>query len=561
MENVKLEKIYLVGVHDLYPGLEENPSALLKDIPQTTAIEFIAYLLHLYNVRTRDDHRFQSGHLIQWMMQMENADRIKISDFIQLNEKQVFTSSFKVLDRRPMLNLIQHILVYCRPGNDVLTQSDYSCLFKCLIYFNSLENEVQEKLFNWDGNGSTDQFANYIMTAQIRNIEHESSKDYVIQFLKVYYFFEFLTSHKKYSRHLDIFISTLGLTNYNEYLFKIVHPFLNLLTSGTPSPKMHIDDAGEKMLFYSRLTINGKITKTDKDYKALRQYPLFETEHHIYLFLDYRFFIDKIYQGLLFDFTAITDIPFSNLKSDIGREFSEHILFYTIMNKCFGQYATTCLTGENIKARMNDGEPDYYIRKDSKIFLFEFKDITLSANVKYSGDAEEIKSGIAEKLEINIKGKQKGIKQLINTIRNLRTGLYNEKAIDVIDRKGMTIFPIIVHTDVSLESCGVNYFLSKRMKQLLALEDIEGITIKDLVMINLDTLIKLQDHFSDGKLDIEDCINNYVSYISSENSQTATFPFDGFLKYYFTHKHKIKIGEPHDFASIIKSFADARSSE
>lgn len=554
MRNVQIEKQFLLSQTDIYPEIEITPSLLLSTVPQTHALEFISYLLHLYNVRIRTDREFQSRHLIQWMMQMENADKITISNFINLNKDLVFDTSFKVINRRPFLNLMQHILVHSLPGNEPLKSVHYSTLFKCLLYFNLLENQVQEELFNWEGTGDTEQFANIIMVTQVRNMEHERFKDYVIQFLKVYYFFVFLESHSKYADYLKVFLQHLDLTSYTGYLWKLMNPFLRLLTNETPTPKMHIDDKGKALLFYQLLTINGKITETDKDYKPLRQYPLFESEAQTYTFMDYRFFVDKFFQGFLFDFATTVKISYANLKADMGNEFSEHILFYTVMEKCFGRYGTIRLKGDEIKSKIGDSEPDYYIRNGAAILLFEFKDVVLSADIKYSGNADKIKAGIADKLEKNWQGKRKGITQLLHTIKAISGGEYRDKNIDSIDIKDIFIYPIIVHTDVTFESCGVNYFLNKRMKELAGQEVIENISIKNLVMINLDTLIKLQDHFAEGKLDLEDSIKAYISYISSNDPQTATFPFDEFVKYYFTEKHKEDIGNPKDFDRIINSF-------
>lgn len=559
MKNVQIEKQFLLSQPDIYSDVEIDPCILLSAVPQTHALEFISYLLHLYNVRIRTDHEFHSRHLMQWMMQMENTDKIRISNFIQLNKELVFDTSFKVINRRPFLNLVQYILVHSRPGNEPLDSTHYSTLFKCLLYFNSGENKLQEQLFNWDGTGDTEQFANIIMVAQVRNIEHERFKDYVIQFLKVYYFFVFLESHSKYAGYLKVFLTHLGLTSFTGYLWKLMNPFLRLLTSETATPKMHIDDAGKALHFYQQLAINGKIMEIDKDYKPLRQYPLFESEVQTYTFMDYRFFVDKFFQGFLFDFATTVKISYGNLKADMGNEFSEHILFYTVMKKCFGRYGTIRLTGEEIKSMIGDGEPDYYIREGAALFLFEFKDVVLSADIKCCGDAAKIKTGIADKLEKNSLGKRKGISQLLHTIKAISSGLYQEKNVDNVDVKDIAIYPIIVHTDITLESCGVNYFLNKRMTGLAADVAIENVSIKNLVLINLDTLIKLQDHFADGKLVLADCIKAYISYISSDDPQTATFPFDEFVKYYFAEQNKENMGNPKDFNRIIASFASLRS--
>ena len=554
MENVQTEKVFLLGFVDIYEHSDIDPAKLLKALPQTAALEFISYLLHLYNVRKRSDFKFQSHHLMQWMMQLESPDKKKVADFVQRESKLIFDSSFKLIDRRPCLDLIQHILVYCTTNDRTLNQSDYTILFKCLLHFNSTENKTQEKLFNWTGDGSIEQFANHILTVQVRNIEHERFKDYVIQFLKVYYFFSFCESHKKYANYLNSFLSSLGLSSYSVYLWKLINPYLKLMVSETPSPKMYLDDNIEPLAFYDRLTINEKIAATDKDYKPLRQYPLFGSGKNRYVFLDFRFFVDKLYQGFLFDFCAVNKIPFSSLKADMGNEFSEHVLFYIIMAKCFNNYGDVRLPGEEIKPKIGSGEPDYYIRKGLDVFVFEFKDLVITADIKYSNDPEKIKQGIAEKLERTTDGKRKGISQLLNTIKDIGNGLYKAKAVDDIEIDEVDFYPIIVHTDITLESCGVNYFLNKRMSELSEQLGLSNFKIKGLVMINIDTLIQLQDHFKDGKLNLRDSINSYLGYISSANPQTATFPFDEFVKYYFVQTNKGNIGNPKDFKEIIASF-------
>ncbi|MEI9808348.1 MAG: hypothetical protein WDO16_11025 [Bacteroidota bacterium] len=75
-------------------------------------------------------------------------------------------------------------------------------------------------------------------------------------------------------------------------------------------------------------------------------------------------------------------------------------------------------------------------------------------------------------------------------------------------------------------------------------------------MINIDTLIQLQDHFKDGKLNLGNSINSYLSYISSADPQTVSFPFDEFIKYHFVEINKENIGSPKDFTEIVASFSN-----
>jgi hypothetical protein len=552
MRSVQLEKIFLLSYENVFEETIDSASAI-KALPQQAALEFISYLLHLYNVRKRQDTGFHSRHLLQWMMQLDSPAQKKLLPFLEQEKEKIFSTAFQLLSRRPCLDLIQHILVYSEDNDQPLNHEHYTILFKCLLCFNSQENKAQERLFHWtDGNG---QFLEQIMQVQVRNIEHERFKDYILQFLKIYYFFEFCETHEKYVGYLKDFLTSLQLRSYRIYLWKLISPFLRLMVSEVPTPKMHIDEGGGVMDFYERLTINGKINAVDKDYRPLRQYPLFKSEKNNYVFLDFRFFVDKFYQGFLFDFATITKIPFPQLKIDMGNEFSEHILFYTVMKKCFAIYGSIRLTGNEIKNKIGSGEPDYYIRNGTDIFLFEFKDIVIPADVKYSGDASIIQNCLIQKLEKTNDGKRKGISQLLKVMESIRSGLYAEKEVDLAMPNNAVLYPILVHTDLTLESCGVNYFLNKRMRSLAEESSSSATYFKDLVVVHIDTLLLMQDHFRSGKLDWTDCIKSYHSYVAPDDPQTAMFPFDEYLKYYFAERTNKKIGHPADFDGIISAFA------
>jgi hypothetical protein len=163
------------------------------------------------------------------------------------------------------------------------------------------------------------------------------------------------------------------------------------------------DSAGLIKLF-DQFTINDKNIHLDEDYILLRQFPLFKSGLYTYTFLHMDFFVDKLYQGFLFDFVRVlnkcgyTSFKYPQLKTDLGNRFSEINLFYIVMEKCFQSYGNCVKTGIELKVLLDKGEPDYFIRKTDEIFLFEFKDATLNANVKYSGNVSTIKNTLIENL-------------------------------------------------------------------------------------------------------------------------------------------------------------------
>lgn len=241
----------------------------------------------------------------------------------------------------------------------------------------------------------------------------------------------------------------------------------------------------------------------------------------------------------------------------MGNDFSEKVLFYTIMDKCFTKYGDLNLNGTQLKSILGSSEPDFYIRHGSEVFLFEFKDILIPASIKYANDPEKIKKGILDRLEKSPKGKRKGIRQLLHCIKEIQDGVYYDRGVDILPGDKAIIYPVIVHTDISLESSGINYFLNKRMEIVAEKESVKLHQVENLIVIHLDTFIQLQDHFNDRTLLLADCFKAYISYISSGDPVTDTLSFDEFVKYYLVQQKKGKIGPPKAFYSIIKDFTQS----
>ncbi|MET4139685.1 hypothetical protein [Pedobacter sp. UYP1] len=551
MEHVKIDRQFTL-VYDNIFDVEIDIPTTLKDLPQLSSVEFISMLLHLFNIRKKSDTEFQNIHLYRWMMRMEGHEKSLVLAFVMQHAELINSPSFILLSRRPCLDLIQHLLVYAKPKSDQeLSKKDYADLFKVLLLFNKKEANLQKDVFHWNGDGDFEEFADRVLSVQIRNIENERPKNYALQFLKAYYFFGFCETDAQYSTYLQTFLVTLELTSYKSYLWHILSPYLDLITSEVSIPKMYVAPS-IALNFFMRLTINER-AGLDDDYKQIRSYPLLELVDNTFLFLDFRFFVDKFYHGFLFDFAATTGLNFPKLKQELGEGFSEQVLFYTIMKSCFCEYGDINLNGQILKAKLGSAEPDYYIRQGNAVFIFEFKDIVIPAQIKYAENIEKIKGGIFEKLERDAKGYRKGITQLLNSIKSLCNGDYKRAEIDILPDR-MIVYPIIVHTDISLESQGINYFLNKRIHQLADEMDLSRSLIGNLILINIETLMQLQDYFCDGTLDLVKCVELYTQFITSGNPVNDTFAFDEFIKRHCVKTIGKRIRPPKIFFNIIRDY-------
>ena len=242
------------------------------------------------------------------------------------------------------------------------------------------------------------------------------------------------------------------------------------------------------------------------------------------LYLNLNFLVDKIYQGIQFDFARVLIKNSATYKTKkikttgdfmgiFGNEFSETGLFYRVMNFAFEKSGYKKFEGDFMKQYLT-AEPDYYMRDKSKIYLFEFKNVYLAADVKHSYDLETIKAELYKKLVQNQQGKAKGITQLINTIDSIRKGEFEK--FDSFDYENAIIYPIIVYVDFSFNLPGVNYILNKELKALLEKKGVQHLkNVKNLTMIDLDSFIKFQDLFRNKVIKLNNCLNEYFETLTN----------------------------------------------
>ena len=172
--------------------------------------------------------------------------------------------------------------------------------------------------------------------------------------------------------------------------------------------------------------------------------------------------------------------------------------------------------------------PDYYLRKGNRIFLFECKDAQVAAKKKLSGDYDTIKKAIFEKYVVNSRGHGKGVSQLASVIENKMPLILKE-----VDKKApksvFFVFPIIVYFDDCFDCEGPNYLLNKEFHRILGGFNVSAdYEVKDLVMVNIEQLMRLENFFADSKLDLAYLINSYIDY-KEQSELNQVFPFNKFL--------------------------------
>lgn len=560
MKDVILKRQYSLTYSSIFDDIDFfNINETLNGIPSITAIERISYILSQISQPwkiNRTNHAILFG---QWVLRLASEDNRKVSRIIKA--KNILNDpAFYFIDAVACLLLIEYLLENNNSTEHELTHEQESKLFKSYLWCTKISIKKQEDVFKYTGRGNTEELLSKILPAKLNFREIDSFKDYRVQFIKIFYFFKFCETDTQYKEYLIIFLKEYKLESWDRYLLYLMTPYLTILNNPKQTPKLNIQHANSPLTEFLNILCLKDLEnyKKTEDFNSLRNCPIYKYESN-YLFFYFNFFVDKFYQGFLFDFVRILNknnckiSDFGKLKSDLGLKYSEHISFYKTMDLCFSNYATVCIRGEGFKNILKEGEPDFYMRQGNKVFLFEFKDSTLNSNIKYSNKIEEIRTSILGKFEETLSGQKKGIRQLLNSIKNIRDSKFNHAELDLYDNERSMIYPIIVHTDCSFEVEGVNYILKERFEILLKEIDIKGrYLVKNIILVNLDTLISLQDLFQSRTLKLSTCINEYLDYTNSKRNQlNQIYPFDEFLKEQAFKKGYENLA-PNEFKSMIE---------
>lgn len=366
-----------------------------------------------------------------------------------------------------------------------------------------------------------------LLSLQLNNCEflnYSIPKLFTTQIMRAIRFFEFLDSNPDCKILLQEFYNEYEVKNYKEYLKKITALGITVIKSDMESHTDIIFDNVDKMKddisFLEKFITNKSNELQDIDFRILRSNPIHKIGEGKYRIICRIFILDMIYNGLYWKFKPINDrLPkgekvknFYNLKT---YDFSEKYVLHNVLSEYYGRRFFQ-KNGDELDKEF-EGAPDYYMRNGKRVFLFESKDIMLSAEVKQSSDFSLIKEELSKKLYKKEDGTPKAIMQIIRSVRHILKG---QLAFDKrLKQRNIVIHPILVLHYRMFNAGGLNKVLNLWFQdELKKLQD-EGLDIskvRPFTIIDIDTLIFHKDTFSSRKLNLEDCLleyqNDYLNF-------------------------------------------------
>lgn len=341
-----------------------------------------------------------------------------------------------------------------------------------------------------------------------KTIQYYSGSDFYFEFLKIKTLLHHYYCNEK--DILDEFYKINSIEYPDIWIFKI----FKLLTLKDVS--FWVDENHWMWQYCNETKINKFFDKRISD-TELRLNCLFLHDGK-YAILKWTFFLQHLFYKIYYQLFLLyktkynQKLAFANYKSSISKLISEKILFRKVIEKSFNT--------KGVFIKFDDekisGFPDCYLRYNNSILLFEFKDNSIGDDFIENDTYDYVRSYIDERF-IKNKKKAKGILQLANSID------YLNKNIEKIDtlllnkykQKSLDIYPIIVVSDEMFSQSAVESYITKEFAKIkLQPQNINFRNIKDLIIINISSLI-------DYSLSSEK--KNYVNVIKEYSDKKKKF--------------------------------------
>lgn len=417
-----------------------------------------------------------------------------------------------------------------------LCDDEYESVYKALLYCNQRVTELQQR--NMTGRDLTE----LSLLVDVPYVEFKLYKDFETQMFKAIKFFEFCEGNEHYSQGLMVFEREHGVNDWKEYLTRL----FAIVNSALKSRYIKVDEShyGD-VAFFDQFVINlaecSNLWENQNALTYFRNHFLLKLPKGLYLLLNANFLVDKMYQGMRFDFfqtlkkNSICDSnghvikSYPDFISDIGDKFSEHVLLYNFMKDVFGQRCDAIFIGEELKTMGIEAEPDLYMRIGKTLFLFENKDVTLSETVKYSADVKSIKKEIFKKICKYEERSKKGAGQLHATMEGIfKIGTFDE--VDPGIKDVVEVFPIILTTDRVFSAMGVNRLVIEEYSRIIEQHKIDvPVFISVPVIMDFDTIIKCGYRLKIGQFKLPEMLRKYILYNEGNLGPFNTFIIDEYI--------------------------------
>ena len=378
-------------------------------------------------------------------------------------------------------------------------------------------------------------FANHYVQNDI--INQNQSDTFVRQITHYKKLVDFLENHPKCANAYEVFMQKMGITSMDEYSktwMSLVSLSMGYLKSGVKAcPIFDYNQLKDEDHLISKSVLDNlciDITATipydaedaesrdnNVDYRIFRSHPLVRVDSGKYLIYSLHLLLERLYSSLFFD---IKD-GFKNAFAFYNKEFVERRLFQpaalVALSKHTSFFLPTKHDVEELTAPTEiDEQPDFYIREDYNIILFECKAIRIKGEVKDKSDITELLDLLKQKLYQSTKNTDKsrkekkkpedlGVKQLVNQMKLIDD---DDFELDKNIPDEVAYYPVLVLEDTHLVIPGISGIINSWYKDLID-KELPNQMCHPVVVMSINTLIWHKQAFA--RFGFHTIFDNYFS--------------------------------------------------
>jgi hypothetical protein len=532
MANASLMVLVGLEYRAVFPGIKPEPFGdLFHEIPTESILTILGHNNALiYNQEV--DYKVQLQIIGDWTRRFDQTIQKAVIEAIR--KIRIEHGNFVFFSPSSSLGLIEKAFEFYHPGQARdLTIDEELRLFKAFLLTTQEWIDAQDSAFKKFDLSNTVKLIEGTLPILLPHEDHKRFRDFRWQMYKAIQLFNFLEKDETLSKYLLLFYNEFKVHDWRQYLFHLIDTFVGMFKDGNKSVILTKQD-DLIVDFFNQISIDTNLFSKKIDYISLREKPVFKLAENKFLVYNYSFFIDKLFNSIQFDFSRIlqandvvTGLPDFKTRY-ISKSFSEETLFYGLVKYLIGKRKKViAFNGIEWSKSLGFEGPDYYVRCGNKTFILEFKDLIFKAEIKYSHDFESIKKELETKLVANKKDKQKGVTQLAIWINDLVKGSF--KIEDKPYHQENKFYPILVLTDETFNSFGINYYLNSTFESLLS-DEARSICMP-LTIVHLDIMIELQDLIHDRIVPAHHLLEWYFKFVKEQRTIfDPTLSFSHFIK-------------------------------
>ncbi|TSJ36546.1 hypothetical protein FO440_22205 [Mucilaginibacter corticis] len=525
-----MEMILTPEFNDLFPGENDTLEELLKDIPSLLVVQFLAMAnAELYYHRSNEGPaQYKIFDLLLRRQQPETRKAIIENVNKKINRNpDAKTHFFSVIYNLEFLHY--ELVNYRELPDEEINQDQDLRLFKAYFLIVEKVNESIRNTLRETPVYDADYFAKTTWPSFIDQFEINSEIYPFPIMLRGAVLLNYLKYHSPYAVYVDNYLKKHGKATALNYVLDIY----NLLILGYKKFKNKSPDQWASCSFapsdgfetiFEQFDLNIKdyqaaFSAGKSNYTGIRSKPLLKLEDGSHLVLSWPFLISKMYDGLVFDFYQYSGInedtkfrTFLDFKKHIGGEVTEKYLFQKLLGACFkNKHQVLKFDDLDIK-----GHPDAYYRQGNNVMLIEIKDAYFPAPAigSYSYEA------ITEAIDLKFNSSKKGTGQIIKQLQYLSQQPF-ENPPAYKNTKNLTIYPVLVYSDLVFGMPGINDYLDRAFKKQLAASGLRRHfkTIMPITMINITFLIQKFDAFDHKQYSLMELISQFHAHANSKRKK------------------------------------------